>query len=166
MKTKPLAFKSVAIAVLSVALSIALNTVAISASASQQYLEIAVGGPNPQSPPSIDCVAGKYKTEHVVAEGSDGRFKRYDVTGSHRFNATNTYFDGYTANDNYVHWPITIKVAEQDQYQPVNFEHTERGSLGGRNWSEHNYSINIPSGLSEAQFLCNSLYVIRANSSI
>jgi len=118
-------------------------------------------GPNPQELPSVECTAGKYETEHIVEKDRKGRYKMSDVTGSHRFDATNTYFDGYDSSGDFVHWPISLKVPKQSEIDSFNFEFNadnfevnKQGYLSESDGhrTTHNYSISVPNGLSEARF--------------
>jgi len=107
-------------------------------------------GPSLQSVPIKECVTGIHESEQTVAEGNNGRFTRYNLTGSHRFDASNINFDGYDSNNEFVHWPVAIKVADGID-QKFGYE---TGTLidSSRRETHHNYQVYIPDGLDVAHF--------------
>ncbi|MFK7995533.1 MAG: hypothetical protein AB8B87_15465 [Granulosicoccus sp.] len=108
-------------------------------------------GPNPTSRPTAECIPGVYARDHAVYEGDDGEYKAYNVTGHHRFDASNAIFDGIESDgDTLEHWPVAIKAADKIDRKMGRASGTLRASAGGS--KRHTYSVRIPRNLKVAHF--------------
>ena len=95
------------------------------------------------------CLPGTHAVDNPVAQGADGRYKRYNLAGSHYFDAEGVVFDGLSDGGEPVNVPVKLSAASR-QFFRRRGHLAEPAAVGEERWDE--YAVGIPRKTRHARF--------------